>query len=227
MSALTNAPNRSRAGRTDAPASHSFTLILSAEPSDEQAERLYARCADATLGLRSGLPYAAFDRAMPSLPTAIETALRDVETTLPGIHVLRVEPDELVNAADIARRTGRSRASISQLIEGQRGPGSFPPPRTSIGGRPVWDWLDVARWFATLSGSQSAQASAATFLGALNNALAIRHLAPFVTDRAERRTLARLVSQDAELLGAPPQNHGSRASAHQVADSRAAYKKRG
>jgi len=182
----------------------SFVFILSAEPTDEQADRLYARCADATLGMRSGVPYAAFDRDARSLPNAVESALRDVEESFPGIHVVRIEPDALVNASEIARRTGRTRASVSQLIEGLRGPGGFPPPRSRIGQRPLWEWLDVARWFATNHGTGTADVSESAFLGALNGALGIRHLAPHLTGDAERRTVARLITQNAQLLGAAP-----------------------
>jgi hypothetical protein len=174
--------------------------MLSAEPTDEQAEVLYARCADLTLGVRTGVPYAAFDRVAPSLAEAVETALRDVEDTVPEVHAVRVEPAELVNAADIARRTGRTRASVSQLIEGERGPGGFPPPRAWMGQRPLWSWLDVAGWFATHYGVGAADVRSAAFLSALNGALNIRQLVPRLTGEAERRVLGRLIAQDAGLL---------------------------
>ena len=146
------------------------------------------------------MPYAAFDRHAPSLAEAVDAALRDIEETVPAVRAVRVEPDELVNAADIARRTGRTRASVSQLIEGERGPGNFPPPRAWMGQRPLWNWLDVAGWFASHYGSGSADVRSAAFLSALNGALNIRQLAPRLTGAAERRALSRLIVQDADLL---------------------------
>jgi len=62
--------------------------------------------------------------------------------------VVRVEPDDLVSAAEIARRVGRSRESIRQLGGGLRGPGGFPAPlarikdrlRQALCGRRVVTW---------------------------------------------------------------------------------------
>lgn len=182
------------------PPPQTFTLILSAEPDDDQAERLYERCPDATLGVRAGVPYAAFDREAPSVPDAIRSAMQDLRVAAPSIHVLRVEPEELVSAAEIARRTSRTRASISQLIEGERGPGSFPPPHSWIGGRPLWQWVDVAAWFAKQQRAPSAEVQNAAFVSALNYALGIRALAPKLTDDVARRTIASIALEDVRLL---------------------------
>ncbi|HEU5315664.1 MAG TPA: hypothetical protein VFX49_06105, partial [Chloroflexota bacterium] len=115
--------------------------------------------------------------------------------------MVRVEPDELVNAADIARRTSRSRASVSHLVEGRRGPGNFPSPRASVGQRPVWDWLDVANWFASNYRTATEDVRSAAFLSAMNGALCIRRVAPHLKGDEERRALAKLIEEDAALLG--------------------------
>ncbi len=182
------------------PQTQSFTLILSAELDDEQAERLYERCEDVTLGVRAGTPYAAFDREAPSIPVAIASAMRDLRAAAPSVQVLRVEPEELVSAAEIARRTGRTRASISQLIEGARGPGSFPAPHSWIGGRPLWQWIDVAAWFAQGQRAPTAEVQNAAFVSALNNALGIRALAPKLTNDIARKTITSVVLEDVRLL---------------------------
>lgn len=55
--------------------------------------------------------------------------------------------DDAVTMLDIARRAGRTRASVRMLINGQRGPGGFPRPSlVTTGGEKVWDWPDVAAW---------------------------------------------------------------------------------
>lgn len=182
------------------PQTRSFTLILSAELDDVQAEHLYERCADVTLGVRAGTPYAAFDREAASTPEAISSAMQDIRAAAPTVQVLRVEPEELVSAAEIARRTGRSRASVSQLIEGERGPGSFPAPHSWIGGRPLWQWVDVAAWLARGQRMPSAEVQNAAFVSALNGALGIRALAPKLTDDVARRTIASIVLEDVRLL---------------------------
>ena len=182
------------------PQKWSFTVLLSTEPSDAQAECLYARCSDTTLGVRSGVPYVAFDRLAMSLADAVDTALHDIEATLGDVRVVRIEPEELVNAADIARRTGRTRASIAQLVDGARGPGHFPAPRAWVGGRPLWDWLDAATWFAAHYGLATEEVRGAAFLSALNGALSVRRLAPQLTAEAERHALARVIRQDIDLL---------------------------
>src|SRR5262249_3251901 len=60
-----------------------------------------------------------------------------------------VEPDDLVTMAEIARRAGRSRESVRQLVTGERGPGGFPPPVANLTRRsPGWRWGDVVGWLA-------------------------------------------------------------------------------
>jgi len=62
-----------------------------------------------------------FDREAASFQDAVLSAIQEVESA--QFDVLRVEPDEIASAADIAERTVRSRPSISSLISGTRGPG--------------------------------------------------------------------------------------------------------
>jgi hypothetical protein len=75
------------------------------------------------------------------------SAIADVAKA--GFEVVRIEPDDLVSAAEIARRAGRSRESIRQLRTAQRGPGGFPPPVAGIKGRTqIWYWSQVADWLS-------------------------------------------------------------------------------
>jgi hypothetical protein len=58
----------------------------------------------------------------------------------------RIEPDPLVSLADIAARTGMSRAAMTQYSKGQRGK-NFPSPVARVtSDSPLWDWASVAQW---------------------------------------------------------------------------------
>jgi len=67
-----------------------FTLIL-ADLDDETAERIYARCPDASVGQRNGTPYAAFDREANSLESAIDSATADLRHL--DVRPVRVETE--------------------------------------------------------------------------------------------------------------------------------------
>ncbi len=164
---------------------HNFTLVLAGvrEPlSDELEHSVFeAGCDDAILGIRNGVAFLEFDRQAATLPEAILAAIQDVET-VEGIDVLRVEPDDLVTASEIARRTGRSRESIRLLAAGMRGPGGFPPPVHNLRGQsPLWRWAEVAEWTCThLTGTrvQPQEWESAAFIAVLNSALHIHQLVP-------------------------------------------------
>ena len=108
-----------------------------------------AGCDDATLSVRYGLIYAEFTRAAESLKDAILTAIRDVRQANVGAEVLRVDECNLVTPSEIARRINRTRQLVFQYINGQRGPGGFPPPECQLNeGSPLWSWCAVSYWLA-------------------------------------------------------------------------------
>jgi len=140
-----------RRSMTDNLPTFSFTLLLSGPDATESPviDLLHeAGCDDALFGQRDQIQYGGFDRDAKSLAEAVISAIRQVES-VPGLCVLRVEPDELVSATVIAERTKRSRESVRLLVEGKRGPGGFPAPISWVDAkRRLWQWSDVARWFA-------------------------------------------------------------------------------
>ncbi len=140
-----------------------FTLVLSGVRAltDGVEDALFeSGCDDALLGTRDGTVYLDFDRQAPSFREAILAAVADVEGAGVGAQVARVEPDELVTMAEIARRAGRSRENIRQLVTGLRGPGDFPPPVANLKQRsPIWRWTDVSRWFRESLGVEVAPAN--------------------------------------------------------------------
>lgn len=120
---------------------------------EEVVTRLYdAGLSDATISSRGGQVTLSVAREAPTFVEAVLSAIRQAESVA-GVRVVRVAPDELVNAADIAHRTGRTRSSITMLMSGQRGQGGFPPPAVHhSGGSPLWRWSEVDAWFARREG---------------------------------------------------------------------------
>jgi hypothetical protein len=168
---------------------YKFRLVVTDRVDDDGADRLFE--AGVNDGYAESGPKGhsiGFDRESDTLEQAVLSALGEVESA--GFEVLRVEPDELVSAADIAEKTGRSRQSISSLISGARGPGDWPRPVAGNVRSPLWRWNDIAAWFEGYDGSQQVNREAAAFLAAVNEVLAARRaLRP--VDRRIRSLLLR------------------------------------
>lgn len=184
---------------------YEFTLILEGTDvlGDEAANTLFeAGCGDATFGEVDGCQYADFTRRARSLADAVGSAKRAIEVAVPGVRVIRVDPEDLVTATDIAERTGRSRESVRLLVAGERGPGGFPPPISHLKSRSrIWRWTDVARWFASALHESFPSSKGADFIAALNGALEVRRMAYRLERATEREEVARVVSEDAALYG--------------------------
>ncbi len=127
--------------------SHSFTIVASGldpEAADFDERFFEAGCDDATLSVQRGLVVLDFEREAKSFAAALVSAIRDVTST--GAKIERVEPDHLVSASEIAKRTGMGRAAISLYANGERG-SAFPRPVARVlSESPLWDWGEVAAW---------------------------------------------------------------------------------
>lgn len=164
---------------------HRFTLTVEGPVDDEHVlDALFeAGCDDATFGSIDGAGYADFTRTAPSFLLAVRSAIRDIETVR-GIRVIRIEPEDLVTMAEIARRLGRTRESIRLLIAGERGPGGFPAPVSRVRARsPLWRWVDVATWANAALGHQDREAALAA---SINAALEIRRQRPSLAPGEQR-----------------------------------------
>lgn len=182
---------------------YEFTLILEGPDilTDENMDALFdAGCDDATFGVVDGQQYADFTREEDSLAVAVGSAIRQIEGATPGLMVRRVEPDDLVTASEIARRTGRSRESVRLLIAGERGRGGFPAPISNLKGRRLWRWADVAQWLTLSEPGIAALADEAAFIAALNAALEIRRHVSCLSSAQERGEVARFLRTATELL---------------------------
>lgn len=126
---------------------YEFAIIASGL--DHTAEDFEARfydggCDDALVSFQKGHIIVDFAREAESADAAIASALENVIAL--GATVERVEPDPLVSLADIASRTGMSRAAMTHYSKGERGR-DFPAPVAKVtSDSPLWNWAVVARW---------------------------------------------------------------------------------
>lgn len=154
---------------------YNFTLIVEGDVESKMDELFEAGCDDATFGSVGGVHYGEFDREATSFAEAISSAIADVES-VGGLRVRRVEPDDLVTAAEIAERLGRSRESVRLLIAGERGAGDFPSPVSHARQRNrLWRWSEVSRWTGE---ADEAEIDRALRVAATNAALELRAIDP-------------------------------------------------
>ncbi len=187
---------------------HTFQVVFTL-PGEDSLERHFgalqaAGCDDAAfIGPAVGGSFTAeFDRKAPSFTTAVVSALVALRTALPGVRLLRVQPEDIVSLSAIAARTGRSDESIRLLAQGRRGPGGFPPAAGWINEKTqVWRWADVAPWFADALGEPPDGGEHAGFLAALNDALDLAARAGELRDRPDELAAVRQFLPD-ELAAA-------------------------
>ncbi len=154
---------------------YNFTLIIQGDVGAKMDDLFEAGCDDATFGSVDGVHYGEFDREAVSFSEAVSSAIADVES-VEGLRVRRVEPDDLVTAAEIATRLGRSRESVRLLTAGRRGIGDFPSPISHTRQRNrLWRWSEVACWAKEVEDSEIAHARV---VAATNAALELRTLDP-------------------------------------------------
>jgi transcriptional regulator with XRE-family HTH domain len=169
---------------------HSFTIIASGfDASTDFADRFFeAGCDDATIGIQKGLVVLEFDREARTFIGAIVTALRDVYST--GAKIERVEPDYLVSASEIAKRSGCSRSAVSLYAKGERG-NDFPKPVARVTtDSPLWDWVKVSAWLHRECGLP---------LEAVVEARTLRELNKVVVEHAKATSrLGRRIEKEAE-----------------------------
>lgn len=148
-----------------------FTLLIDGDADAHIDELFDAGCDDATFGSIDGIQFADFDREGDTFAHAIVSAIRAVES-IADLRVSRVEPEELVTVAEIAKRLDRTRQSVHLLVAGERGTG-FPPPVSHLRSRSkLWRWTDVAGWAHSESTEEIASGRV---LAAANAALELRN----------------------------------------------------
>lgn len=78
---------------------HHFTLILTADPNEEEADKLYGVFDDCTLSTIAGTPQVHFHREAPSLEEAIWSAIANVRSVGFEIARVEIEPEALARTA--------------------------------------------------------------------------------------------------------------------------------
>lgn len=126
---------------------YNFTLVMSGIHEETQGleDALFdAGCDDALLYFKNGVTYLEFDRESGSLEGAVLSAIHDVESTNIGAEVIRIEPEDLVNSAEIARRINKSREAVRKMIDAFTKKHVFPPPAVTINDKSIlWSWYQV------------------------------------------------------------------------------------
>lgn len=174
---------------------HSFTLFLRGADvlDDAPLDALYeAGCGDALFGERDGAQYAAFDREARSFGAALISAIEQLTSAIPGLRVVRIEPDETVTMAAIAERCGLSREGVRLMATERRGPGGFPPPVAYADKRTrLWHWPDVARWMQEHGkGNARIDTDAAGLVAAMNAALELREDLQALSENDAQRVIS-------------------------------------
>jgi len=164
-------------------AEYDFTLVLTddiCDFTDDQVDALYdAGCDDATIAQRYGRVFVTFTREAKSLAIAVISAINDIRKANIGADVLRVDCNDLVTQAEIARRADTTRQAIAQYISGSRGPGSFPPPVYNLdNGQLIWCWCDVANWLFQQGMVDESVKQDAEDIAAINSLLEQKHCRP-------------------------------------------------
>ncbi len=100
--------------------------------------RIRGRLRRRPIGVRDGAQYGAFDREANSFSEALASAIGDITSAVPGLQVVRIEPDELVTMAAIAKRSGLSREYIRLLSTTSAAPEAFRPRSPMQTTRPAY-----------------------------------------------------------------------------------------
>lgn len=126
---------------------YEFTLkyqLIEDEDLDALVERLAeAGCEDALVGIgQPGRLSLEFIRQASSARQAIESALEDVRTAVPGARLIEATPD-VVGLTDVAEVVGVSRQNMRKLMLAHIH--SFPTP-IHEGSTSLWHLADVLAW---------------------------------------------------------------------------------
>ena len=78
---------------------HEFTVILTVDPNEEEADRIYRVLNDGTLSTSVGVPQIHFHRTASSLLEAIRSAMADIRSTGFDIARVEIEPEAVAQEA--------------------------------------------------------------------------------------------------------------------------------
>lgn len=145
---------------------HFTVLIRDANKQTENLEdRLFeSGCDDALICYHNQTVYLEFDREAENAKIAIDSALENIRNA--GFADLVVQESGYSSLAEIAQRSGLSRATISNYANGKRY-SDFPAPVYGVAsGSALYSWREVARWLFNHQQLSPAQAELAEVISA-------------------------------------------------------------
>jgi hypothetical protein len=142
---------------------------------------------DAFLHVSGGVLCLDIDRAAPRPEDAVAGTIAQLNSVLPEVVVLRVEPDPMVTLGDAAERLNVSRQHLHNHASGKRGDGSFPQPVARVTSTsPLYAWVEVVTWARDKEGVAEVSDEAITLADALERINA--NLPALVTLSADEKT---------------------------------------
>lgn len=104
-----------------------------------------AGCDDALVCTFDDTVYLEFDRMADNAKSAIQSAFDDLNRA--GFYDLILQEKGVSTLAELAKRLGVSRTTLSHYAHGKRGVGNFPKPHFGVlSGTALYLWQDVAKW---------------------------------------------------------------------------------
>jgi hypothetical protein len=77
---------------------HQFTLVVKADPTEDEADRLYAKFNDGTISTIARIPQIHFHRESNLLEEAIRSAIGDVQSVGFTVERVEIEPAAVLQA---------------------------------------------------------------------------------------------------------------------------------
>lgn len=92
---------------------HEFIFILTVDPNEEEADRLYSIFDDGTIVTIAGVPQIHFHREAPSLEAAIGSALANVKEADFGVVRVEIEPNVIAQEMQVSYAKQQPHATIT------------------------------------------------------------------------------------------------------------------
>lgn len=128
---------------------NTYELSFVTDPIDEETEWQLLGSFDAMMASHSAVHMLSIAATGDSAFEAAKDVLPELEAL--GVRVRRLNP-ELVTQATIASRTGKSRQTVSNWVNGQRQAGNAFPLPYAVASGALWLWSDVNEWLRRTSG---------------------------------------------------------------------------
>lgn len=124
-----------------------FTIVVRDATFDDNLEDVLfqAGCDDALLCQTDDVVYLEFDREAENAQSAMESAFINLNRA--GFYDLILQEKGVSSLAEMAKRLGMSRATLSNYARAKRGDGHFPKPVYGVlSGSALYEWSEVAEW---------------------------------------------------------------------------------